>query len=539
MRFGPTRTSEAAGAILAHSLSVAGGRIKKGRALTEEDVRRLIAAGHAEVMTARLDPDDVGEDAAADRVAAAVAGAGTKRAAPFTGRANIFAEEAGLAILDADRIAALNAIDEGLTLATLQPFERVAAGQMVATVKVITFAVAGDVVGRAEAAAAAAVRVAPFRPMRSGLILTAFEDTKPSVLDKRAGVMADRLASLGGSITATVKVAHAIPALAGALSEFSRSGADSILVFSASAIVDRGDVLPAAVVAAGGVVDRVGMPVDPGNLAMIGRIGDVRVVGVPSCAASPKLNGFDWILERLAAGLDVTPGAIAAMGLGGLLKEISSRPQPRDREPEPEPRRAPRVAALVLAAGRSSRMGGDRHKLLERLGDQPLVRHAVSTALAAASGPVVVVTGHRTGEVRAALEGLPVQFVDNPRFADGLATSIVAGIAALPPDVDAAFVMLGDMPLVRADDLARMVAAFSPGDGRTIVVPVHAGKRGNPILWGRTHFAALTTLSGDSGARHLLGEHRETVAEVEIDSDRIFIDVDTPEALDALTRRPS
>jgi molybdenum cofactor cytidylyltransferase len=539
MRFGPTRTLEAAGAILAHSLSVAGGRIKKGRVLTDDDVRRLIAAGHDEVMTARLGPDDIGEDAAADRVAAAVAGPGTTRAAPFTGRANIFAQEAGLAILDTARISALNAIDESVTLATLAPFERVTAGQMIATVKVITFAVAADVVASAEAAATGAVRVAPFRPMRAGLILTAFDDTKPSIVDKRAGVMADRLASLGGTIETTERVAHAVPALAAALREFSHRAVDPILVFSASAIVDRGDVLPAAVVAAGGVVDRIGMPVDPGNLAMIGQIGDVPVVGVPSCAASPKLNGFDWILERLAAGVDVSSGAIAAMGVGGLLKEISSRPQPRDREPDPEPRRAPRVAAIVLAAGRSSRMGADRHKLLEPLGDQPLVRHAVTATLAAVTGPVVVVTGHRANEVSAALDGLPVQFVENPRFADGLATSIVAGIAALPRDVDAAFVTLGDMPLVRADDLARMVAAFSPSDGRTIVVPVHAGKRGNPILWGRMHFPALGTLTGDSGARHLLGNNRESVTEIEIDSDRIFVDVDTPDALAALTRRPS
>ena len=251
------------------------------------------------------------------------------------------------------------------------------------------------------------------------------------------------------------------------------------------------------------------------------------MLGAPGCARSPKENGFDWVLMRLLAGIDVPREAITGMGVGGLLMEIVTRPQPRE---EPSAGGARRIAAVVLAAGRSTRMGGP-NKLLERVGGRPLVRIAAEAALASRAGEVIAVVGHQRAEVEKVLAGLPVRIVHNPDFAEGLGTSLKAGIAAVSADADGAIVCLGDMPQVDASLLDRLIAAFDPDRGALVVVPTFQGKRGNPVLWARRFFPDLMGIEGDVGARHLIGRYGEAAAEVPVDDKGAFVDVDTPQAL--------
>jgi molybdenum cofactor cytidylyltransferase len=335
MKFGHLSLTEALGAILAHSIATPEGVLKKGRVLGAADLAHLAATGHSDIVAARLEAGDVGENEAARRVAAAAAGPGTRVAAPFTGRANLYADALGLAIFDPTAVAAVNALDEGLTVATLPPFARVAAGQMIATVKVITFSVPESIVAQAEAilqAGPALVSIRTFAPKAAGLVLTRMPKIKSSVLEKRRWAIARRLETLGSRLLSVETVAHSEPAVAAAILRLKDRGADPIILFAASAIVDRGDVIPAALLQVGGEIVRLGMPVDPGNLILLGRIGTIDVIGAPSCAASPKLNGFDWVLERRLAGLQVGMAEMAAMALGGLLQEIATRPQPRGLE---------------------------------------------------------------------------------------------------------------------------------------------------------------------------------------------------------------
>ncbi len=556
MKFAKLPLAEAEGAILAHSMATPKGVIKKGRVLTAAEIDRLGAAGQTHVIAATLEPGDVGEDAAAIRVARAAAGSGVHAGAPFTGRANLFASAAGLAVIAPDAVARVNALDEGLTIATLNPFERVSAGQMIATVKVITFALPEAVVAAAEAtlrsvheAGHALAEVRPFATKPAGLILTRMSATKASVLAKRRAAIEGRLEALGSRLVHVETVDHEETAVAGAIARMQAAGADPIVVFAASAIVDRGDVIPAALVSAGGQIIRLGMPVDPGNLMLMGRLGGTDVIGAPSCAASPKLNGFDWILERRLAGLDISGRDVAAMGVGGLLKEIATRPQPRDGKGlEAEvagiegsesngdgARHAPRIAALVLAAGRSTRFGPS-NKLVADLDGEAVVRRTVRAVLDSGARPVIVVTGHMSAEVRAALAGLDVTFADSPNYREGLAQSLKAGLAALRPGLDGVLVALGDMPAVTGADIDRLIAGFAPKEGRAIVVPVNAGKRGNPVLFAAHLIPELREVEGDAGAKHVIGQHGDEVAEVEIGSTRIFADVDTPEALQRLQR---
>jgi len=190
------------------------------------------------------------------------------------------------------------------------------------------------------------------------------------------------------------------------------------------------------------------------------------------------------------------------------------------------------IAAIVLAAGRSSRMA-PCNKLLEPVGGEPLVRRVAGVVLESGARPILVVTGYEAPHVAAALAGLDLTIVANPDYADGLSTSLRAGLEALPSGIDGTLICLGDMPQVDTEVLSALTASFT-GES-AICVPVYRGRRGNPVLWGRRYFAEIMTLSGDAGARPLLARHREHVVEVEVASDGIFADVDTPADLARLT----
>ncbi len=545
MIFADLPVLDAEGALLVHSVKVGKLAFRKGRKLSPDDVRALADAGRVTVTVARLDQDDIGEDAAATRIAQALAGPNVTLATAFTGRCNILATAAGVLVVDRERLDRINLVNEAVTIATLPPFDVAQPREMVATVKIIPFAVSRAVLDACIATATDGgplVRVAAFRPRSVGLIQTRLPGIKESVLDKTIAVINGRLADLGCPPAGELRCAHDSAALATAIADMRARGSEMVLIAGASAITDRRDVIPAAIELAGGRVDHFGMPVDPGNLLLLGRLADeTHVLGLPGCVRSPKVNGFDWVLQRLIADLPVTRSDIMRMGAGGLLKEIPTRPQPRagaDETPVVVTRQAPRIAAIVLAAGRSSRMGA-ANKLLTAVDGAPMVRRAVEAAAASHARPVIVVTGNEQGKVQAALRGCKATFVHNPRFAEGMSTSLQAGLAALPANVDGALVCLGDMPLVTATAIDRLIAAFNPLEGRAICVPTWNGKRGNPVLWDRRFFVAMADLAGDVGAKHLIGEHTELVAEVAMSDDAVLTDIDTPEALAALRQANS
>ena len=530
MRFGSLPLGETEGAILAHSLRAGGRLLKKGRVLTRADLDQLRAAGISEVVAARLEAGDIAEDVAAKRVARALRGDGIRMGAAFTGRVNLYAEKAGVVTLDGKQVDALNLIDESITVATLAPFAMVAPGEMIATVKVIPFAAPEAAVSEAEVTAAKApIGIVAFKPMNVALISTELPGQKSSLLDKNRSSLEARLAPLSGKLAFERRCAHDVQLVADALRAGDEAGAELLFVFGASAITDRRDVIPAGIEHAGGKVLHFGMPVDPGNLLLLGSLNGKPVVGLPSCARSPKANGFDFVLQRLFAGLPVGRKDIMRMGVGGLLQEIPTRPQPRDIEHAPL--RAPRIAAVVLAAGLSSRMGSN--KLLAEWRGKSLLRWTVESALASEASPVIVVTGHESAKVEAALKGLDVRIVHNLHYASGLSASLKAGIRAVPANSDGAIVLLGDMPEIAASLIDRMIAAFSPADGRSICVAVHEHRRGNPVLWARRFFAEIETLSGDVGAKELTAAHEDMVCDVEADG-AVLRDIDTPDALAAL-----
>jgi molybdenum cofactor cytidylyltransferase len=530
MKFGAVPVDEAEGCVAVHSIRQSGLVLKKGTLIRKAEIAALKAAGIGEIVVARIEPGDVAEDAAAAEIAAAVAGEGVHVERAFTGRANLFAETAGVLVVDKNAIDRLNQVDESITFATLPAYKSVVAGEMIATVKIIPFAVAEKARDAALVIANAArplVRIAPYRIRKIGVVSTLLPGLASKVIEKTLKVTEERLAAAGATVVAERRVPHEQRALARAIEEVLGEGAELVIVFGASAIADRRDVIPAAVEAIGGRIEHFGMPVDPGNLLLVAAARGRPVVGAPGCARSPKENGFDWVLMRLLAGLEVPRTAITGMGVGGLLMEIVTRPQPRAEPPAAAGRR---IAAVVLAAGRSTRMGGP-NKLLAEIAGRPLLRIVVEEALASRASPVIVVVGHERAEVENALAGLRVQLVHNPDFAQGLGTSLKAGIAAVPAEADGAIICLGDMPQVDASLIDRLIAAFDPDRGALIVMPTVEGRRGNPVLWSRRFFPDLMAIEGDVGARHFIGRYSEAVLEVPLEGRAALVDVDTPEAL--------
>jgi molybdenum cofactor cytidylyltransferase len=528
MKFGPASPVDAVGGVTVHTLRQGSLVLKKGTTIGPSEVEALNRAGVREVVVVRLEEGDVSEDVAAGGIANAIAGDGIDVERAFTGRSNLFASRAGVLVVDRTAVDGINRVDEAITFATLPAFKAVVPGEMIATVKIVPFGIEGGLCERAVAAAATGrMSVAPYKIKKVGIVSTILPGLAPKVIEKTLRVTADRLEPAGARIIAERRVPHEEAALAAAIRELLGLGAELVIVFGASAIADRRDVIPAALEEVGGEIEHFGMPVDPGNLLLIGNAGGIPVMGAPGCARSPVENGFDWVLTRLLAGLKVTRADLTGMGVGGLLMEIVTRPQPRKPAGAEGNRN---IAAIVLAAGRSTRMGGP-NKMLAELGGKPMVRIVTEQVLRSKATSVTVVTGHQAAEVEKALAGLKIKFVRNPDFAAGLAGSVRTGIAALPSDADGAVVCLGDMPLIDAKLIDRLIEALAPDRGHLIAVPVSDAKRGNPVLWSRRFFDELMSLDGDIGGRHLIARHAEAVVEVAAEGDSAFLDIDTPEAL--------
>jgi molybdenum cofactor cytidylyltransferase len=200
----------------------------------------------------------------------------------------------------------------------------------------------------------------------------------------------------------------------------------------------------------------------------------------------------------------------------------------------PAGRRGCEVAAIVLAAGRSSRMG-PHNKLLQPIDGSTIIARVAGAAIASGANPVIVVTGFEADRVEEAISGLDVTFVNNPNFDEGMSGSIKAGLSVLPARSDGAMILLGDMPDVEARDLKLLMGAFAGREA--ICIPARGGRRGNPVLWGASYFAEMMRLSGDVGAKQLIAKHQAHVTEVPVVSDGIFADVDTPADLARLRSR--
>jgi molybdenum cofactor cytidylyltransferase len=532
VKFGSVPVLDAVGGILAHSLALADNkRLKKGTTLTTDDISKLQFLGIKEVVVALPEAGDVLEDEAATRIANKLQNTGHTAQAATTGRVNLFADCNELFRASKEMIDRINSLDPGITVATLPDLSEVNSGRMVATVKIIPYGLSGSVLDQVEESVGGNVmELLPFESLSIGLIQTTSEGTKQGVLRKTRDVLERRLALSASSIIDELTIAHDQSALEKAIADLSKR-CDLLIVFGASAISDIRDLIPTALTNSGGEIIRFGMPVDPGNLLLLGKIGDISVIGAPGCARSPAVNGFDWVLQQLLAGMSPHDIKITGMGVGGLLMETGARPHPRlSNAPSKH-----RSAGIVLAAGQSRRMGTD-NKMLVEIDGKPMARHVVAAALSSELDQVFVVTGHEPDDVKDSLKNLDVEFINNPEFAQGLSTSVNSGISALETNFESAVILLGDMPYVDAVMINELLAS-QKSDLPPIAVSTYKGKRGNPVCWPVRFFDELLHIQGDTGARHIIGANADQVVEIEI-GEAAALDLDTPEAV-AAARKPS
>lgn len=538
MEFKEISLHQAENTILAHSLNLLKRKLKKGSVLSREDIIELEQNNYRSVMVAIPAEDDVPEDIAAENLASAIAGELVEIEKPMTGRCNLRAKKDGLLVIDRALLDQINLVHESLTVATLEPFIPVYLGQLIATIKVIPYAVANSTLQTCltiAEEASSAIRISPFKPKSVGFIQTSVNGLKPSILDKTSKVLAQRLERLNSHISKEIRCQHEKEEVTKAIKQLQAQGVDIVIISGATAVADRNDVVPSAIAECGGEIIHFGMPVDPGNLLLLGTCYEKYVLGMPGCARSPKFNGFDIILDRLFADVAVTSRDIMQMGIGGLLKEIADRPQPRVmRSNKNKLKKTHRVTAIVLAAGQSRRMGAV-NKLLIKFNDYPMIKHVAKTLSESGLDEIIVITGFEADKIKNVLIDYDVKFVDNPNYEQGLSTSLVAGLRSVDEMTDAVIICLGDMPMVTSEGIKQLIKEFEPGAGKEICVPTYQGKRGNPILWSRRFINEMLQLEGDVGAKHLLFKYDDIVHEVAMQDSGVLLDFDTRQAIDDFT----
>jgi len=351
MKFLSVSIDEAKGQILGHNIAGNNGRrvLRKGRALSDVDIATLRELGRHAVYIAQLDSGDVDENLAAQRIADAVTGSGVRCSAAATGRVNIFAQDLGIVRVDTERLVALNSC-AGVTLATMLSHTPARAGKMVATLKIIPYALPESTVQQAERlstneagllsapthlANGPTIWMTPLTPKRVGLILSGSVMARDRIVDSFKNALTPRLEALA----ATIEQIDFVPLddetgemqLADMLLRHMSAGVNLVILAGETAIMDRYDIAPRAVERAGGEITCFGAPVDPGNLLMLAYHGQTPIVGAPGCSRSPKDNIIDLVLPRLLAGDRLTDGDIIHLGHGGLLEDVPERPLPRSQ----------------------------------------------------------------------------------------------------------------------------------------------------------------------------------------------------------------
>ena len=509
---------EAEGSLLAQAQQVAGRRLEKGRVIDRQIIAELQKQGLNSVPVFQPAIDDSLENPASDLVAARMAAAHTRNLPARHGRALICASVDGLIEYQPRTLIQANRKHPDFLFAAQLPGSAVCRDMPCASVKTVPLALSSTA-AHAAAAAAPPIEVTPFQPRTTALLQTFCHPPRPDLLTKGTKIFSARLARFGSKLAHDLRCEHNRNSIAQALNTI--SDCELILVLGPHSASDPNDVVPAALLAAGGSIGSFGLPFEPGHLLILGQLKGAQVMIMPSSARSARRGSYDVVLERLHAGWPIDADSLASLGVGGLAAGLGT-----DR-----PGRPRKLAGILLAAGLSRRMGGV-NKLLAQHGSSQLVelpaqvlRQAVDAGLLSEAFAVV---GHEADRVAAVLNKCGLKTLENPAYAEGLASTLRCALAALPIDIDGLLVMLGDMPSVRLADIKALVRAFDPRTGSTIVVASHHGKRGNPVIIGERHFIELHDLEGDVGARGILATN--AVTEVAA-GPGVLRDIDLPEDL--------
>ncbi len=534
MRFLELPVAETLQCYLAHSCRVGQRRVAKGTQIDAGLIEQLHVADIHTVTVAQLDASDVHEDAAAQELALALSGQHVTASTARTGRVNLHADAEGLFLFSRDTLLALNAVDERITCATLDENRWVTKGRMLATIKIIPYAVPREQLNKvlgivAQASQPLSIHVAHSKTV--ALIQTRLPSLKETVLDKTFEVTRQRLQQRGSLLLLERRCKHNTQSLSTTIEDVMKQSPDCLIIAGASAISDRADVIPQSIELAGGSVQRFGIPIDPGNLLLLAEIKDTTVLGAPGCARSPKDNGLDRVLDRLVCELPVHNDWLNTLSIGGLLDEDVTRPALR-REASPVRTGAAqlRIGALVLAAGHARQVAGRTHSTsirspLDDWQGKPIVEQVLSqlehTDFEQAFERILVVTGQNDPDIADLSIKDTTILINNPDWEKGLGYSIAAGVRQLL-DCDAIMVFLGNTPPVSTSTLEQLRQHYLAHPETRMLVPNHRGKSGNPVLINNVFFDSLLALRGDSGARFIQRCYPDSVKYLEVDDPMVL-----------------
>lgn len=516
------------GHISVHAVKAESIRLPKGALITAEQASLLQACEVTEIVCAIADVDDINEDEAAHAVASVLHSQNIVTSTAATGRVNFTCASLGIIRYDRERLKRINLVDEGITLALVQHNQLLAAGNMLATLKIIPFFVSRESVDKVISLLQEKplFHFYPLMPKKACLIQTRFSHQSPALFKTTAAITQARLHHLGCQLSQQKVIPHTADALRSALLDAASDDCELLLISGASAIAHRDDLIPSVIGSVGGNIDHFGLAVDPGNLLMLGHLGNKMIIGMPGCARSPKLNGFDWVLHLYLAGISIDEEELAEMASGGLLMEIASRPLPRALHHSKSAQ--PHIEGVLLAAGTSSRMA-EGNKLLMDLDGMPLIRRVADNILSSTIDGLTIILGHDAEAVGQALEGINARFIFNPEFSAGQASSVCCGLNHLPKHTTDMMVFLADMPLLTSETIDLLLLSHISLENRwsRMTAPIIHNQRRNPVIWGKSFFQEISEIEGDVGAKNLFDLYPEALNSVPFTDERLFLDADT------------
>ena len=522
---------ESLGSVIAQTYNLPGKTISKGTFVTSEIVDYFKEFDVQTILCAVPANGDIHEDEAAEAISNAIDKNQIYVEKASTGRVNFKSQSLCLVRYERALIREVNLVDESIAFSIVEHNQLLAKNDLIATLKIIPFFTQKKYVDQVISILAKneLFNTHSLNRKKVSLIQTSFEWQKKSMFKATSNVTRNRLEALDCSLNEEKLICHDYKALCSEIRSSIGSGIDILLISGASAITDRSDYIPRAILSEGGKIIQYGLAVDPGNLLLIGKVGNTTVIGMPGCARSPKLNGFDWVLQLLMADIPISREELAEMGAGGLLMEIASRPLPRALAKSVS-KREKKVMGVILAAGNSTRMGKD-NKLLRNIGDAPLIRNTAIEMLKSDLDSCSIVLGYQSDKVADVIKDLNVNLILNPLWKEGQASSLRAAINTLDSTYSDLLIMLGDLPGIKSIHINSIIEEHLLTDNRKskITIPSFKGQKGNPVIWGRSFFDDLSNLEGDVGGRSLFSEHPAAINILEMENPWVVKDTDTPE----------
>ena len=518
------------GSILAQTYNLSGRRLSKGTHVSEDMVELLNKENVKTVLCAVPHEGDVHEDSAAEAISKALDENQLYAEEASTGRVNFRTPALSIVRYNRELIKKINLVDESIAFSIVEHNQLLAKDDLIATLKIIPFFVSKiyvervvDLISKNEI-----FKIHYLQEKKVELIQTYYDWQKGSIFKATSNVTSSRLDALGCPLQKETLIPHNHRSLCSEIKSSIDRGSQVLLISGASAITDRADQIPKAILSVGGEIIQYGLAVDPGNLLLIGKVGNTTIIGMPGCARSPKLNGFDWVLQLLIADIPINKDELADMGAGGLLMEIASRPLPRALAKSVN-KKEKKIMGVILAAGNSTRMGKG-NKLLKNIGGAPLVRNTAIEMLKSDLDTCSIVLGYQSDKVAAVIKDLDIKLILNPRWEKGQSSSLMAAINNLDATYTDILIMLGDLPAVKSSHINRIIEEHLLTDNRKsrITIPSFKGQKGNPIIWGRSFFNDLSNLEGDVGGRALFSEHPAAINLIEMDDPCVLTDLDTP-----------